>query len=110
MTDLSPERTRLEQQLGPTVLEFGASWCGYCQAARPLLAHALADFPHVRYLAVEDGPGKRLGRSYGVTLWPTFVFLIDGKEVTRLVRPSRETEIRQALEQIATPLPSAAIE
>jgi thioredoxin 1 len=41
----------------------------------------------VRHIKVEDGPGRVLGRSYGVTLWPTLVFLQDGREIGRLVRP-----------------------
>jgi thioredoxin 1 len=42
----------------------------------------------VRHIRVEDGRGRPLGRSFRVKLWPTLVFLKDGKEVARLVRPS----------------------
>jgi thioredoxin 1 len=37
----------------------------------------------VRHVKVEDGSGRRLGRSFGVKLWPTLVFLRDGREVAR---------------------------
>jgi thioredoxin 1 len=50
---------------------------------------------------VEDGPGQRLGRSFGVKLWPTLVFLKDGKEVTRLVRPQGGQELQDAVRAIA---------
>jgi thioredoxin 1 len=35
---------------GVTLLEFGASWCGFCHAARPLVEGALADHPDVRFM------------------------------------------------------------
>jgi thioredoxin 1 len=98
----SPEPTRAEVDAlpGATVLELGASWCGYCQAAKPLIAHALAQRPDVRHIWIEDGRGKRLGRSFGVKLWPTLVFLVDGREVARLVRPTSEAQVHDALSQL----------
>ena len=95
-----PARAEIDMLNGPGVIEFGASWCGYCQAAQPLLSSAFADYPDVRHIKIEDGQGRRLGRSFKVTLWPTLVFLIDGKEVARLVRPGDANVIRQALAQI----------
>jgi thioredoxin 1 len=101
MTELS--REEVDAMPGPTVLEFGASWCGYCHAARPLITEALAELPHVRHIWIEDGRGKRLGRSFGVKLWPTYVFVLDGSEVARVVRPRDTDELRRALANIASP-------
>lgn len=95
-----PARAEIDMLDGPSVIEFGVSWCGYCQAAQPLLSSAFADYPDVRHIKIEDGRGRRLGRSFKVTLWPTLVFLVDGKEVARLVRPGDANVIRQALAQI----------
>jgi thioredoxin 1 len=47
-----------------------------------------------------DGAGRRLGRSFLVKLWPTLIFLRDGKEIARLVRPAGVDAIRTALAQI----------
>ena len=58
--------------------EFGASWCPHCQAIQPCLEAMLAGYPEVEHISVEDGRGKPLGRSFGVKLWPTLVFLRDG--------------------------------
>jgi thioredoxin 1 len=96
-----PSRETVDALPGPVVVEFGTSSCGYCQAARPLIAKALAEFPHIRHVVVEDGQGQRLGRSFGIKLWPTLVFLLDGAECMRLVRPTAIDEIRRALSTIA---------
>jgi thioredoxin 1 len=95
---LPPTRTEVDTTQGPLVLEFGARWCGICAAAQPLIARARAAHPEVPHRKVEDGPGQPLGRSFGVKLWPTLVFLRDGVERARLVRPTEAAALRQALE------------
>ncbi|GGC67306.1 thioredoxin family protein [Undibacterium terreum] len=95
-----PKRADIDTLDGPAVIEFGAPWCGYCRAAQPLIAEALDEHPHVSHLKIEDGSGRRLGRSFGVKLWPTLVFLNHGKEVSRLVRPVDINDINLALKQI----------
>jgi thioredoxin 1 len=98
-----PTGADVEALQGAAVLEFGTSWCGYCRAAQPAIGEALADHPDVTHLKVEDGSGRPLGRSFGVKLWPTLIFLRDGKEVARLVRPREAGAIREALAQATAP-------
>jgi thioredoxin 1 len=92
-----PTRDEIDAAPGCVLLEFGTAWCGHCRRAQPLIAQALAAHPGVRHIKIADASGKRLGRSFGVKLWPTLVFLKDGKEVTRLVRPASTDEIGRAL-------------
>jgi len=102
--DKEPRRSEVDALEGPTLLEFGSPWCGHCRAAQPLIANALKSHPGVRHVKVEDGSGQPLGRSYGVKLWPTLVFLADGREAARLVRPRDAAAIAKALDLIA-PVP-----
>jgi len=98
---IEPARAEVDALTGPTVLEFGAPWCGICRAAQPMIAAALADHPQLRHLKIEDGPGRPLGRSFRIKLWPTLVFLNHGKEVARVVRPTGRQAIAEALAQQA---------
>lgn len=95
-----PARAEIDALQGPAVIEFGTSWCGYCSAAQPLLATAFVGHPAVRHVKVEDGKGRQLGRSFQVKLWPTLIFLSNGQEVARLVRPADSRAISEALAHI----------
>lgn len=98
MENLTHEQ--IERVPGPLLMEFGAEWCGYCQRAQPLIKSALAKYPNIRHIKIEDGKGKRLGRQFGVKLWPSLIFLKDGKEVSRLVRPNDTAVIAQHLAEL----------
>jgi len=100
-SDVQPKRAEVDALAGPVVLEFGNDWCGHCRRAQPLVAAALADHPDVRHMKFADAAGRRLGRSFRVKLWPTLVFLKDGREAARLVRPAEPEAIRAALALIS---------
>ncbi len=96
----APPRADVDRLDGPTLVEFGSPGCGHCRAVQAPLALALADHPRVRHLKIADGSGRPLGRSFRVRLWPTLVFLRDGREIARLVRPRDAEPIRDALARI----------
>jgi len=98
-----PRREEVDRIQEPLVLEFGTQWCGWCHAAQTHIAEALQAHPNVRHIKVEDGPGRPLGRSFRVKLWPTLVFLKDGAEIARVVRPGSAEPLAEALEKITSP-------
>lgn len=84
---------------GDAILEFGAPWCGHCQAAQAAVEEAMIGHNNVPHIKVYDGKGKRLGRAFKVKLWPTVIKLHNGEEVARLVRPLLANEIKQLMAQ-----------
>jgi thioredoxin 1 len=93
----SLDRSAIDALPGPVLLNFGTNWCGHCQAAAPMIEAALAGHPGLTELRIEDGKGRRLGRTFAVKLWPTLILLKDGKEVARLVRPHTIDQIVRTL-------------
>ena len=66
----APTRAAVDALPGTTLLEFGTPWCGHCQRAQPLIENALAAWPLVAHLKVEDGPGQRLGAALASSSGP----------------------------------------
>lgn len=93
LEDLNAQKTWI-------VLEFGANECGICQAKRAQIDAAIAEIRaqaiNFNYHAIQDGKGKKLGRQFQVKLWPSLIFLHDGAETFRLVRPDSTQEILDA--------------
>ena len=97
---VEPGRAEIDALPGPVLIEFGNAWCGHCRAVQPLIAAAIKMHPALRHLKIADGPGRRLGRSFRVKLWPTLIFLEGGNEKSRLVRPISSGAISEALNAI----------
>ncbi|HEX5091834.1 MAG TPA: thioredoxin family protein [Burkholderiales bacterium] len=95
--DPGPSRAEVDALEGRVLLEFGRPTCGHCRRAQPLVAAALAAHPEVRHLKVLDESGRRLGRSFAVTLWPTLILLEGGRELARVVRPQTPGALEAAL-------------
>ena len=98
-------REEVDALPGATVLQFGTNWCGYCRAAESVIEPELGEADELRRILVEDGKGRPLGRSYGVKLWPTLVFLADGAEVARVVRPWKREDVSQGMAELEAVLP-----
>jgi thioredoxin 1 len=96
-----PARDEVDAMPGTTLLEFGAPWCGFCIRAQPLVEAALVERPAIRHMKIEDGPGRPLGRSFRIKLWPTLVLLQDGVEVARSVRPDQAAEVETLFATLA---------
>ncbi|MDB4837753.1 thioredoxin family protein [Marinomonas sp.] len=99
-SEVAPTLDDIHALNGWVLVEFGAPWCGHCQTAQTVLKEAMEYRPTLAHIKVFDGKGKRLGRQFGVKLWPTLVLLHSGEEVDRIVRFSSINDVQALLSNL----------
>ena len=99
--EAQPARTEIDARGQSLLLEFGAPWCGHCQAAQPAIRPLLGDQPQLEHLKIEDGRGEPPGRSFRITLRPTLVLLRGGQQLARVVGPLSAADLLPLREALA---------
>lgn len=89
------------------VIDFSASWCGPCQQMAPMVERLARQGFSIRSVDVDQRPD--LKARYNITSLPTFVLIVDGKEVERRVGAMPETEVKRMLAAIPTTAPARNI-
>jgi thioredoxin 1 len=69
------------------VIKFSASWCGPCRVCAPAYHRLEKEIApgHVDFHEVDVDEDDRTSSAYKVSSLPTFVLLLDGLEVQRIV-------------------------
>ena len=86
-------------QEGENILyDFGTSWCGPCQRVAPIVAKLHREGLPIRKVDAEKE--RSLAAKYGINSYPTFVLVVNGREVQRRSGYMSETEIRRWVAKI----------
>jgi len=96
-SEAAPTRAEIDALPGPLLLEFGIDSCPHCQRAQIYIEAAMREHPALCHIKIEDGPGRRLGRTFHVKLWPTLILMRGAQELGRIVRPCSELEVGELL-------------
>lgn len=88
----------LAQEPNSIVYDFSAVWCGPCQQMAPLVARLEREGLPVRKVDIDKE--SALADKFGVSTIPTFVLVVDGKEVERHSGAMTETQLRQLIAKV----------
>jgi thiol-disulfide isomerase/thioredoxin len=80
------------------IYDFYGTHCGYCQMMVPTIEKLKAEGYPIFPVNAEQYP--EFAARYGVTSWPTFVLVVNGREKDRLVGYQDETMMRQLVSQL----------
>ncbi len=90
---------RANASLPETVLlDFTATWCGPCQQMSPIIDKLAEQGYPVRKIDVDRE--RAVAERFGVTAMPTFVLLVNGREVMRQTGATSEGQLRRMVQQI----------
>lgn len=86
---------------GPTVLHFGAVWCGPCAGVRRVVDQVCAELPAVAHVEIDLDANPDAARRLSVLSLPTtFVFDADGRQRYRASGVPTAADLRSALQPL----------
>ncbi|WP_437202235.1 trypsin-like peptidase domain-containing protein [Planctomicrobium sp. SH664] len=80
------------------IYDFGAKWCGPCQQVAPIVEKLERAGLPIRKIDIDEN--RSLADQYNVQSIPTFVLIIDGKEVDRHTGAMTESDLRRMAARI----------
>jgi thiol-disulfide isomerase/thioredoxin len=93
----------LAEQPRGVVYDFTASWCGPCQQVAPIVSKLEREGLPIRKVDIDRE--KELVEKFRIDRVPTFVLVVDGKEVDRTTGPMTEADLRRMIARIPTERP-----
>ena len=86
---------------GPTVVHFGAVWCGPCAGVRRVVDQVCAELPEVAHVEIDMDANPAAARRLSVLSLPTtFIFDADGRQRYRAAGVPTAADLRSALEPL----------
>jgi thiol-disulfide isomerase/thioredoxin len=86
---------------GPTVVHFGAVWCGPCAGVRRVVNQVCGDLPEVAHVEIDMDANPVAARQLSVLSLPTtFIFDADGRQRYRTTGVPTAADLRSALEPL----------
>ncbi|WP_437191882.1 thioredoxin domain-containing protein [Planctomicrobium sp. SH527] len=89
------------QESRGVVYDFTATWCGPCQQVAPVVEKLQREGLPIVKVDVDQHP--EMQSRFGVQSIPTFILVIDGKEVDRSTGRMSESELRRMAARVPTP-------
>jgi thioredoxin-like negative regulator of GroEL len=88
-----------------TLFSFSADWCGACQSVKPVVQRLSQDGYPVREVNIDRE--RELVARFRVTSVPSFVLLVDGREVDRVAESASYARLAQMFDRVGYRRPVA---
>ena len=84
--------------IGLTVIDFWATWCGPCQMLAPIIEEIADERDDVKICKVNVDEAMDLAQMFHIVSIPTIVFLKDGEFIYQMVGLRSKEEIVNAID------------
>lgn len=90
----------IEKSELPVVLDIYASWCGPCQQMEPTVSQLEKEFSgKCKFAKLNVDHARDLAIKFGVTSVPTFLFLKNGKVVSKETGYMSKEDLKKKIEE-----------
>lgn len=78
-------------QNGKVILDFFTEWCGPCKKIAPMFQSLSEQYDNITFLKANAEEAEEVAAKYNIVCFPTFVFIKDGEEVSRISTSKTES-------------------
>ena len=75
---------------GKWILDFSAKWCSPCKIIAPFYHELEEKFPDIHFVTIDVDEDRESAMAFEIQAMPTFIGIIDGKEILRIRGADRE--------------------
>ena len=83
----------------PTLVDFGAVWCGPCRMVDPVVEELAEEYDgRISFAKVDVDFNTQIASRYGIMSIPTLILFKDGKPVSNIVGFRPKAELKKSLD------------
>lgn len=87
---------------GLGVVDFGATWCGPCQALAPTIEELAGEYSgtNVKIAKCDVDEANELAAQWGIMSVPTILFFKNGKRVDQMMGNQKKQTLKEKIEKL----------
>ena len=89
----------MDTSSGKHIIDFSADWCGPCKRIAPLFNELKKENSDIYFHKVDVDQEEEIARKYKVESLPTFIGIVNGKEVERFEGANND-RLRKMVERL----------
>lgn len=95
-------QNEIVQHKGVSLVDFGAVWCGPCQALAPTIEELAGEYAttNVKISKCDVDESNDLAVQWGIMSVPTIMFFKDGKMVDSLLGNQKKATLKEKIEKL----------